>query len=208
MGLLTRTTSTPTTTSSRSPTSRKRLRPGGEHANLRSDVRREITRSRPHPNPLPKGEGTDEPVPPTRPKVHKLRGRGNQDVRPLGEAAQPARTGRPGGDVSTVIGKRRVGLDVKHEGREPKLTAGEMLACAQLAEQQGFDSFWTNEDIAYDSIAVLFHRPPNPLHRPGHGHRQRLQPLRAADRHGHRHAGRALRRPRHPRLECRPPSLE
>jgi alkanesulfonate monooxygenase SsuD/methylene tetrahydromethanopterin reductase-like flavin-dependent oxidoreductase (luciferase family) len=51
--------------------------------------------------------------------------------------------------------RRRVGLDVKHEGREPRLTAADMLACARLAEQQGFDSFWTNEDIGYDSIAVL-----------------------------------------------------
>jgi alkanesulfonate monooxygenase SsuD/methylene tetrahydromethanopterin reductase-like flavin-dependent oxidoreductase (luciferase family) len=40
--------------------------------------------------------------------------------------------------------RRRVGLDVKHEGREPRLTTGDMLARARLAEQLGFDSFWTN----------------------------------------------------------------
>ena len=51
--------------------------------------------------------------------------------------------------------RRRVGLDVKHEGREPRVSAGDMLACARLAEQLGFDSFWTNEDIGYDSMAVL-----------------------------------------------------
>jgi alkanesulfonate monooxygenase SsuD/methylene tetrahydromethanopterin reductase-like flavin-dependent oxidoreductase (luciferase family) len=50
--------------------------------------------------------------------------------------------------------KRRVGVDIKHEGRN-SLTGHDILACARLAERCGYDSVWTNEDIGYDSIALL-----------------------------------------------------
>src|ERR1700730_6761526 len=49
---------------------------------------------------------------------------------------------------------RRVGVDIKHEGRT-SLTGHDILACARLAERCGYDSVWTNEDIGYDSIALL-----------------------------------------------------
>ncbi len=57
--------------------------------------------------------------------------------------------------MSNPGAKYRVGLDIKHEGRRYQLTSHDMLPCARLAEECGFDSFWTNEDIGYDSIALL-----------------------------------------------------
>ncbi|MFN0069865.1 MAG: LLM class flavin-dependent oxidoreductase, partial [Chloroflexota bacterium] len=50
---------------------------------------------------------------------------------------------------------RVIGIDIKHEGREYGLTSRDFIDCAALAEQAGFESFWTNEDIGYDSLALL-----------------------------------------------------
>ena len=51
--------------------------------------------------------------------------------------------------------QRSIGLDVKHEGRKYGLTSLDIVALAQQAEQAGFESFFTNEDIGYDSLAVM-----------------------------------------------------
>src|SRR5215212_6286914 len=49
----------------------------------------------------------------------------------------------------------RIGIDVKQEGREYGLTSRDIIECAALADEAGFESFWTNEDIGYDSTALL-----------------------------------------------------
>lgn len=54
---------------------------------------------------------------------------------------------QPGGGVV-------IGLDVKHDPGYG-LSGGDIVELAVAAEQAGFESFWTNEDIGYDSIAVL-----------------------------------------------------
>lgn len=48
-----------------------------------------------------------------------------------------------------------IGLDVKHEERRYGLTSDDIVELAVAAEAAGFESFWTNEDIGFDSIAVL-----------------------------------------------------
>jgi alkanesulfonate monooxygenase SsuD/methylene tetrahydromethanopterin reductase-like flavin-dependent oxidoreductase (luciferase family) len=49
----------------------------------------------------------------------------------------------------------RIGLDLKHEGRRFQLTSRDMIELAGRAEAAGFESVWTNEDIGFDSFAVL-----------------------------------------------------
>jgi alkanesulfonate monooxygenase SsuD/methylene tetrahydromethanopterin reductase-like flavin-dependent oxidoreductase (luciferase family) len=49
----------------------------------------------------------------------------------------------------------RIGLDLKHEGRRFQLTGRDMIELAGAAEAAGFESVWTNEDIGFDSFAVL-----------------------------------------------------
>jgi alkanesulfonate monooxygenase SsuD/methylene tetrahydromethanopterin reductase-like flavin-dependent oxidoreductase (luciferase family) len=49
----------------------------------------------------------------------------------------------------------RIGIDIKHEGREYGLTSLDYMALAEQAERAGFESFWTNEDIGYDSLALM-----------------------------------------------------
>ena len=51
--------------------------------------------------------------------------------------------------------QRRIGVDIKNEGTGNELTSEDLLACARLAEQLGFDSVWLNEDIGHDSVALL-----------------------------------------------------
>src|SRR5918912_3372834 len=51
--------------------------------------------------------------------------------------------------------QQRLGIDIKYEGRQYGLTGQDFVACAQLAEQHGWESVWTNEDIGYDSLALL-----------------------------------------------------
>jgi alkanesulfonate monooxygenase SsuD/methylene tetrahydromethanopterin reductase-like flavin-dependent oxidoreductase (luciferase family) len=48
-----------------------------------------------------------------------------------------------------------IGLDVKHEEPRYGLTSRDIVELAEAAEGAGFESFWTNEDIGYDSISVL-----------------------------------------------------
>ena len=50
---------------------------------------------------------------------------------------------------------RVIGIDIKHEGREYGLTSLDYMALAEQAERAGFESFWTNEDIGYDSLALM-----------------------------------------------------
>ena len=49
----------------------------------------------------------------------------------------------------------RIGLDIKHEGIANGLIARDILDLAVRAETAGFESVWTNEDVGYDSTAVL-----------------------------------------------------
>jgi alkanesulfonate monooxygenase SsuD/methylene tetrahydromethanopterin reductase-like flavin-dependent oxidoreductase (luciferase family) len=48
-----------------------------------------------------------------------------------------------------------IGLDVKHENPHYGLTSSDIVELAAAAEQAGFESFWTNEDIGFDALAVL-----------------------------------------------------
>jgi alkanesulfonate monooxygenase SsuD/methylene tetrahydromethanopterin reductase-like flavin-dependent oxidoreductase (luciferase family) len=48
-----------------------------------------------------------------------------------------------------------VGLDIKHEGRDPSLGAAAIAECLRDAETAGFESGWTNEDVGYDAFSVL-----------------------------------------------------
>ena len=49
----------------------------------------------------------------------------------------------------------RIGLDLKHDGRGFEMSAEDMLALASQAEDIGFESIWTNEDIGFDSFSIL-----------------------------------------------------
>lgn len=49
----------------------------------------------------------------------------------------------------------RVGLDVKFDEWTGELRGDQFVACARAAEDAGFDTIWTNEDIGYDSFALL-----------------------------------------------------
>lgn len=48
-----------------------------------------------------------------------------------------------------------VGIDLKHEGRRFAMSGDDMIDLARRAEGAGFESLWTNEDIGFDSFAVL-----------------------------------------------------
>jgi alkanesulfonate monooxygenase SsuD/methylene tetrahydromethanopterin reductase-like flavin-dependent oxidoreductase (luciferase family) len=50
---------------------------------------------------------------------------------------------------------RTIGIDIKHEGREYGLTSLDYLDLAEAAERAGYESFWTNEDIGYDSLGLM-----------------------------------------------------
>ena len=52
-------------------------------------------------------------------------------------------------------GLGRIGIDLKHEGRRFAMSGADMVALAQRAEEAGFESLWTNEDIGFDSFTVL-----------------------------------------------------
>lgn len=52
-------------------------------------------------------------------------------------------------------GRRRIGIDLKHEGRRFDLRAADMIDLARRAEAAGFESVWTNEDIGFDAFAIL-----------------------------------------------------
>jgi alkanesulfonate monooxygenase SsuD/methylene tetrahydromethanopterin reductase-like flavin-dependent oxidoreductase (luciferase family) len=54
-----------------------------------------------------------------------------------------------------VATRQQIGIDVKQEGREYGLTSRDIVELGGMAEQAGFESLWTNEDIGYDSLAVL-----------------------------------------------------
>jgi alkanesulfonate monooxygenase SsuD/methylene tetrahydromethanopterin reductase-like flavin-dependent oxidoreductase (luciferase family) len=64
---------------------------------------------------------------------------------PVAEAARP--------NQRQALGP--VGLDLKHEGRAFDLSMMDMIGLAKDAEEAGFESIWTNEDIGYDSFTVL-----------------------------------------------------
>jgi len=49
----------------------------------------------------------------------------------------------------------RLGVDLKHEGRRFAMSGGDIVELGRLAEDAGFESLWTNEDIGFDSFAVL-----------------------------------------------------
>lgn len=49
----------------------------------------------------------------------------------------------------------RLGIDLKNEGGSHQLSTAEILECATLAERLGFESVWLNEDVGYDSLALL-----------------------------------------------------
>jgi alkanesulfonate monooxygenase SsuD/methylene tetrahydromethanopterin reductase-like flavin-dependent oxidoreductase (luciferase family) len=49
----------------------------------------------------------------------------------------------------------RIGLDLKHEGRRFALSGADMISLAREAEDAGFESLWTNEDIGLDSFTML-----------------------------------------------------
>ena len=49
----------------------------------------------------------------------------------------------------------RIGVDLKHEGRRFAMTGEDLIELAQLAEEAGFESVWTNEDLGFDSFAML-----------------------------------------------------
>jgi len=51
--------------------------------------------------------------------------------------------------------QRRVGVDIKNDGRTHDLSVLDWVACARQAEEYGFESVWLNEDIGYDSLMVL-----------------------------------------------------
>jgi alkanesulfonate monooxygenase SsuD/methylene tetrahydromethanopterin reductase-like flavin-dependent oxidoreductase (luciferase family) len=61
-------------------------------------------------------------------------------------AAAPPDTGRFAG---------RIGIDLKHEGRRFAMSGKDMIELARRAEEAGFESLWTNEDIGFDSLAML-----------------------------------------------------
>jgi alkanesulfonate monooxygenase SsuD/methylene tetrahydromethanopterin reductase-like flavin-dependent oxidoreductase (luciferase family) len=50
---------------------------------------------------------------------------------------------------------RAIGIDIKHEGREYGLTSLDYMDLAEAAERAGYESFWTNEDIGYDSLGLM-----------------------------------------------------
>jgi alkanesulfonate monooxygenase SsuD/methylene tetrahydromethanopterin reductase-like flavin-dependent oxidoreductase (luciferase family) len=50
---------------------------------------------------------------------------------------------------------RTIGIDIKHEGREYGLTSLDYMALAEQAERAEFESFWTNEDIGFDSLGLM-----------------------------------------------------
>ena len=50
---------------------------------------------------------------------------------------------------------RPIGIDIKHEGREYGLTSLDYMALAEQAERAGLESFWTNEDIGFDSLGLM-----------------------------------------------------
>jgi alkanesulfonate monooxygenase SsuD/methylene tetrahydromethanopterin reductase-like flavin-dependent oxidoreductase (luciferase family) len=58
-------------------------------------------------------------------------------------------------DPSTWPSKVAIGLDVKYEGPQYDIAGRDFAALAHEAEDAGFESLWTNEDIGYDSIALL-----------------------------------------------------
>src|SRR5215212_2245300 len=62
------------------------------------------------------------------------------------------RSGR--GDLN-MAPTRTIGIDIKHEGREYGLTSPDYMALAEAAERAGYESFWTNEDIGYDSLGLM-----------------------------------------------------
>lgn len=49
----------------------------------------------------------------------------------------------------------RIGVDLKHEGRRFAMTGNDMVELGRLAEEAGFESLWTNEDVGFDSFAIL-----------------------------------------------------
>jgi alkanesulfonate monooxygenase SsuD/methylene tetrahydromethanopterin reductase-like flavin-dependent oxidoreductase (luciferase family) len=49
----------------------------------------------------------------------------------------------------------RIGVDLKHEGRRFAMLGTDMIQLARQAEAAGFESLWTNEDIGFDSLAML-----------------------------------------------------
>jgi alkanesulfonate monooxygenase SsuD/methylene tetrahydromethanopterin reductase-like flavin-dependent oxidoreductase (luciferase family) len=49
----------------------------------------------------------------------------------------------------------RIGIDLKHEGRRFAMSASDAIELARLAEAAGFESVWTNEDVGFDSLAML-----------------------------------------------------
>lgn len=49
----------------------------------------------------------------------------------------------------------RIGIDFKGEGTSSDMDAAALMQCARLAEELGFDSVWTNEDVGRDAIAIL-----------------------------------------------------
>ncbi|HEX5040917.1 MAG TPA: LLM class flavin-dependent oxidoreductase [Candidatus Limnocylindria bacterium] len=50
---------------------------------------------------------------------------------------------------------RPIGLDLKHEGRRFAMTGADMISLARSAEEAGFESLWTNEDVGFDAFTVL-----------------------------------------------------
>lgn len=48
-----------------------------------------------------------------------------------------------------------LGIDLKHEGFAGTLVSRDFIELGQVAEQRGFESVWTNEDVGYDSLALL-----------------------------------------------------
>jgi alkanesulfonate monooxygenase SsuD/methylene tetrahydromethanopterin reductase-like flavin-dependent oxidoreductase (luciferase family) len=54
-----------------------------------------------------------------------------------------------------VADHRRIGIDLKHEGRRFPMSGTDMLALAERAEAAGFESVWTNEDVGFDAFTVL-----------------------------------------------------
>jgi len=49
----------------------------------------------------------------------------------------------------------RIGIDLKHEGRRFAMTGDDMVELGRLAEEAGFESLWTNEDVGFDSFTIL-----------------------------------------------------
>jgi len=46
-------------------------------------------------------------------------------------------------------------VDIKNDGRTHDLNAKQWVDCARVAEECGFDSVWTNEDVGHDSFVIL-----------------------------------------------------